>query len=186
MSFDFPVSRGISNGIIKFLMNTSFASLVTVTSRGQLYPERPPSLLLKNDFFYTEQNDNSGQWVLFDFNTNRIDFNGYSIMSNDSYESPCNWRIDVSNNNITWQNADTKNGENTYNPGKIYSTPTKKYFRYVKFTQTGLSVDNRNYVRIDRIDFFGSIYSHTCFYSMRFKNYKTIPPFLSFLNILLC
>ena len=186
MNFEFPVSRGVSNGILKFLMDTSFTSLVSITSSDQYYADRPPSILLKNSQFYTEKNDASGQWILFDFRSIIIDFNGYSLISNDCSESPSYWRIDVSSNNVTWKNADTKNGQNTCSPGKIYSTTTKKFIRYVKFTQTGLSVSNKNYVRIDRIDFFGNLYSRNCFHSRCVKKYNSLLSFLSFINTILC
>ena len=76
------------------------------------------------------------------------------------YEYPSYWKFEVSHDGVYWALASTKTGENTKNPGKIYETSLFKGVKYIKMTQTGkggLSTENRNYIEINRIDFFGKI-----------------------------
>jgi hypothetical protein len=109
--------------------------------------------------FYTEQNNAFGQWILFNFTKNRIDFNGYSILNTWATEQPSNWRIEVSDGK-NWHVADTKSNEATYIPGKTFQTSTFHNVNLIKFVQTGPSGGggNYNYVYISGIDFYGVLY----------------------------
>ena len=120
MRFSFPTQRGVSKGIIQYLIDNSYTAEVSVTSSGRYYSYRPASDLLNNSRFYTERNNSYGQWVLFDFLSFRIDLIGYSINAHNFSESPSNWKIEASVSNVRWQSIDSKEDENTYNPGKIY------------------------------------------------------------------
>ena len=184
MRFSFPTQRGVSNGIIQYLIDNSYTAEASITSSGKFYSNRPASDLLNNSVFYTEKNNSYGQWVLFDFLSFRIDLIGYSINSYDSYEAPSNWRIDVSGSNISWQSIDTKENENTYNPGKMYQVSPINNVRYFRFTQTGESNENCNFVRIDRIDFFGRMNFLYCFKTRRQCSRKNLITFIFVLNFI--
>ena len=90
MKFSFPVSRGVSKGVIQYLIDKSYTSEVYVTSSGKLYDRCPPSNLLNNTIFYTEENNSNGQWVIFEFVSFRVDLKGYSVICNNRNECPVN------------------------------------------------------------------------------------------------
>ena len=159
----FSLSNGVSNGVINYIINKNFQTLIFIISSGQYYEDMPASGLSKGNVFYTERNNNYGQWILFEFTKNYIDFEGYSLMSKYSSECPSYWKIEVSQDGNQWVLASTKSEENTYTPGKNYSTALIKRVKYIKMTQTGPGWPsyNNNYVLIDRIDFFGKFYAQT-------------------------
>ena len=185
MRLSFPIQRGVSKGIIQYLIDKSFTSEVSVTSSGRYYSQQPASNLLNNVVFFTERNDSYGQWVLFDFLSFRIDLIGYSIKSYNTNEAPSNWRIDVSGSNISWKSIDSKENENTYKPGKIYEVSMINNIRYFRFTQTGKSIVDRSFVRIDRIDFFGRMNFLYCFKTRRQCYNKDHISFVFIINIIL-
>ena len=170
MSQWFPISNGISHGIIEYFINKSLNSIIKVTSSGYYYSNRPAqNLLYREEGFYTERNSRFGQWILFNFTENLIDFVGYSILSGWKTEEPSNWRIEVSTDGSNWSIADTKSQQVTYNPGKIYSTSTFHKVKLIKFVQTGPNGAGLNFVLISAIDFFGNLYLNNAPTTKRMK-----------------
>ena len=157
----FPISNGVSNGALNYIINHDLQSLIDITSSGSYYTDRPASDLAKGSVFYTERNNAYGQWIQFRFTKNVFDFQGYSLMANDYREYPFVWKFEVSPDNVYWALASTKTGQNTTKPGQKYATSLFKGIKYIKMTQTGhggSAQENRNYIQISRIDFFGKLY----------------------------
>jgi hypothetical protein len=162
MVLSFPLSNGVSNGFIKYLVNSKKSQThAKSTASGQYYEKYPPSNIANGKKFYTEKNSSFGQWILIELKRNKMRFEGYSIVGNVQYEAPSNWRIEVSPDSEYWSVADEQNNQNTFNPGSIYQTNAFNNVRFIKFIQTGLSgvpPSTRNYSYIHRFDIFGTVY----------------------------
>ena len=133
----FPLSNGVSNGVVNYIKNSKLQSLIKITSSGQYYDYRPASELAKENIFYTERNSNYGQVILFEFTKHYIDFEGYSLMARQINEYPSYWRIEVSPDGFCWGVTSTKSGENTSGNGKSFSTSLIKGIKYIRMIQTG-------------------------------------------------
>ena len=159
---NFPVSNGISNGLVKYIIDNKLQSTMNVTSSGSLKTDRTVDCLLRGVTFYTESSSSYGQWILFKFTKKIFDFRGYSLMSNTYYEQPQSWKFEVSPDSIYWVLASSKSGETTLTPGRLYTTQTFKRVKYIKLTQTGYGGNltrSYSYMQIVRIDFFGRLYN---------------------------
>lgn len=182
---NFPISNGVSNGVINYIFNHKKQSIMNVTSSGSLHTDRTPDFLIKNTAFYTEKRDSYGQWILFKFNKKIFDFQGYSLMSNTEYEQPQSWKFELSPDGIYWVLASSKSRETTLTPGRCYTAQTFKGVKYIKLIQTGYggtAERHYSYMQIIRIDFFGKLYNqkqctckkHNSHLSLTLLSYVTI------------
>ena len=119
----FPFHYGVSRGVMNHIINNRLQSLINITSSSQYYEDRTASELAKGATFYTERNNNYGQWILFNFTKNFIDLEGYSLTSDDVNEYPSYWKIEVSPDGFCWGLASNKINETINATGKMYSTP---------------------------------------------------------------
>ena len=159
MVIDFPLNRGVFNGVIKYLIKANRTYQIGIKSSSKYNSSKPDvdNLLKESSWFYTERNDGYGQWIKMWFkNGYYIDLEGYSIKSHWYKECPNYWDFSVSVNGRCWHTIH-KGDKAVSLDGETFSAKAKMV-RYFKWTITGPSNYGLNYVLLGDLDVYGKYY----------------------------
>jgi hypothetical protein len=108
--------------------------------------------------WYTANIENS--WVSFEFCTGRAKISSYSIKSFPGHSWPNTWVIEVSNDEISWERIDHREGT-TVLCGNLIThhfecqSPRQDFYQYVRMQNTGLTHANNHHLCLCNIEFFG-------------------------------
>ena len=155
----FPSSNGVSQGALRYLVNNSLTSSVSLTSSG-FYSEnyKPEQLLLFNSYYLSEITTSFGQWLQMEFIDYRIDLTHYSLYTPASEGQKMSWNFSISSDGSSWIDIHAKLGINILN-GSIFESLSNN-IRFFKWTCTGPSGPSGqwNYFLLRSIDVFGYLY----------------------------
>lgn len=124
----------------------------------------PDYLLFSNSGYYISE-DKAKQWIMVDFNEQKICLTEYSIRSEGS--SPGwyhlkNWNVEGSNDNENWIILDSHENNsdlNSNNAIKTFFVQNREFFRYIRLKQIGINHRKTNHLCMSAIELFG-ILSH--------------------------
>ncbi|MEH1849285.1 MAG: discoidin domain-containing protein [Nostoc sp.] len=158
-------SDGDSNGLFYYLGTGKGATTwsnpasvsVLVSSSSAGYGD--PSILINTqaDRFWT--GDAANSWVMFQF-AGKLTCNYYSIKSrsNDSGHYPRTWKLQGSNDSISWTDVDTQtNNETLVNASQWLSIPVTSTVGYSSFRliQVGANSSGYGYLCLDEVELYG-------------------------------
>lgn len=135
--------------------------LITASSIGNSsYPIK--NLLNKdtNRKFLTQNTPNS--WICFDFKNKKISPTHYSIQTHCGCYLIKNWKLEGSNDNVSWDVIDEQtNCEFTHKSNIIHTfqirNKSDKKFRYLRIFSTGKNWENYNEIYLSSIEFYGTL-----------------------------
>ena len=135
--------------------------ILGIKSSGKFSPtHRDVDVLfdLEWPYFYTEQSSCFGQWIMIWLEKDYyIDLEGYSMKGSVDTEYPTHWKFSVSSDGEKWKDIHASSIAVSLN-GNIYKVKAKAV-KYFKWTITGVSADNRDYVLLGCLDLYGKYYS---------------------------
>lgn len=157
---ELPTSRGVLNGLIKFLIENQRNNQLGIKSSGKYasnYNNVNVLIISSSNYFYTEQNNNYNQWIkLWFLNKFYLDLEGFSMRCHYYKECPQNLSFSVSRDGKKWNTIHSSNISISLT-GEIFETKARMV-KYFKWTFTGPSNYNRNYVAIKGLDIYGRYY----------------------------
>ena len=171
MVLEFPTSRGIFNGVIKYLSKNNQTNQLGIKSSGKFGPTYVNADNLfaeKEPRFYTEKNSKYGQWIKIWFRNNFVlDIEGYSMKCVVYTECAKYWTFSVSSDGFKWKTI--HRGSSTVSlDGNIYKAQAKA-IKYIKWTMTGPGNKGRDYVLMGYLDFYGKYYYRFPFTALKTK-----------------
>ena len=134
-------------GILEYLSKNNLKKTAELLSSGSLYPDLTFDKITPfgNALFYTEENENFGQWFQISLKRNYVKLKSYKFSTVIYQESITSWIFSVSYDGIIWKNVHIKSNENVYN-GKTFNASVEEKVRFFKWTNLGPSLDNRLYI----------------------------------------
>lgn len=167
-NFEFSGNNSMFNGILNYIRGKN-VNLVDINVSSFCLKDKnnwPQNIIKYEDtksFFCSD--DQPNQYIMFDFKNHPVVPKSYSIRS--SYQRKDlshlkSWVIEGSNNEIKWIKLDEQKNNSSLN-GSNYShnfsinNPNNQSYRYLKLVQTDLNWRNRNYLKLNCIEFFGDI-----------------------------
>ena len=164
--FKSDLFSGIFDGLSKKLgRNLADSSDVDVTASSISNSSRGPKNVLKNDSTCWLSQDLPNSWIQFDFIQREVSITSYSI--NTGWK-PKSWKVEGSTDGSTFEIIDNKvdttdfqNSNNSFNSPSAQKNfpvnPNNKYYRYIRFTSTGINWHNQYHFCFYRIELFGFI-----------------------------
>ena len=175
----FPLSNGFSQGALRYFVNNSLQSCISLTSSGYYDNNEnynPNKLLTFSNFYASEANSNFGQWVQMEFKEHKLDLEGYSMYSTTTADRARNWRFSVSSDGSDWTDIHIKSNEDI-NGGKVFDASASN-IRFFRWTQTAANNGIYNYMVIDQVDVFGNFshinFAYTPSFSPQFLHVKSL------------
>lgn len=161
-------NNGSFNGILNYIRNAN-VNLIDINV-SSIYPSDknnwPQNIInYSNDDSSFCTNDQTNQWICFDFKNHTVIPNYYTIRSFNKQSNVSHlksWVIEGSNNNASWTILDCEtncsylNGPKYCHSFPIFN-PNCDAYRFIRLRQTDLNWRNRNYLKINCIEFFGKI-----------------------------
>ena len=152
------------NGIVKKIRDSSLVlgNLVSVSSSKVFSAYSPIYSLTEDDYPFTSGDENP--YVTYNFIDKKLFLESYSlltvILQNLEEHFPRHWVIKGSNDNISWKTIDVRNTEvfKRRNQSEIFYCKKPGAYSYIKMMQTGLDSMNTSYLRIQQIEFFGTLF----------------------------
>lgn len=163
-------------GIINYLTklsggNVSDNGTVEVSSssiNSHFYPKYAVDFDDKKHYF--QSTDQEGAWIKFDFKGRKIHPTHYSIRTRSDWSKGGghlkNWTIEGSNTNKNndWKVLDSRKDITCLDDSYAMSTfdittllEPNEFFRYLRLKITGFNTDNKNYLFLSALEFFGSL-----------------------------
>jgi uncharacterized protein (DUF2249 family) len=134
--------------------------LVKAESKSIYSDHYPKNLLQESGYFYS--NNQPNEWISFNFLNKKVSLNGYSLKSyNNSYYLQ-NWNIEGSNDNKEWNFIDNKTNIHNLDGSEKEDTfliNESKPYQIIRLTQTTKSNNNNDLLLLNRIEFYGALYS---------------------------
>lgn len=171
MTFVAPSDNSFS-GILNFLRkksNKNIESEVEITGSSVLDSSdrhQPRNVVdyenQSNEFYTKDQPDN---WICFDFKEHRIIPTDYTIKSYDciqNYRSAKSWKLEVSNDNNSWEvideveNCEEVNGNCKVHTFRIKQQPSNAV-RYLRMKSTGKCWNGQNHFNIGKFEIYGAL-----------------------------
>ena len=148
----FPLSNGFSQGALKYLVNNSIQSTVSMASSGFSSGLPTSNLLTYSSYYRSETSSSFGQWVQMEFKEHKLNIEGYSLYYRSSGSCAQNWNFSVSSDGSNWIFIHSKANEDI-KIGKTYESSSQN-IRFFRWTQTSSNYGS-NYMRISELDVFG-------------------------------
>lgn len=167
-SFVFSGNSSNFNGILNYIRGKN-VNLVDINVSSFCLKDKNnwPQNIIKyedsNSSFCSD--DLPNQFIMFDFKNHPVVPKSYSIRSSHwgkDLSHLKSWVLEGSNNEIKWIKLDEQKN-NSYLNGSNHThnfsinNPNNQSYRYLKLVQTGLNWRNRNYLKLNCIEFFGDI-----------------------------
>ena len=155
----FPSTNGISQGALRYLVNNSLHSSVSLTSSGVISSIFPPTNLLTfQDIYASESLSSFGQWLKMEFVDYKIDLTNYSVLYHSVIGAKMSWKFSISSNGENWTDIHTKSNLNIQT-GLMFPSEGNN-IRFFKWTCTGPSGDTGQFDRFAfrEIDVYGNLY----------------------------
>jgi hypothetical protein len=112
-----------------------------------------------NGYWYSTHVANS--WIQFDFKTNCVELDHYSLKSDGHNYHLLQWILEGSLDGQRWTILDTRNTQDLNGTFivKTYecNSRSSEFFRYIRLRQTGKNSNNADYLMLSEIEFFGLI-----------------------------
>ena len=98
-------------------------------------------------------------WICYEFTNHQIIPTHYSILSHKSgTHAPINYKIEISNDNLTWYEIDAQNG-GPFTKGQAaaftFCINKPKEAKYIRLIQTGENSNGYDYLIFESIEFYG-------------------------------
>lgn len=157
------------NGIIQYLTEKTGGNIhdngtIAITSKTVNNGYSPRNLVdFQNSNYYYSLNQPNG-YVCFDFKDRKIKLKNYSIKRQHEFQGGCNmksWTVEGSADGSAWTKIDehmndpSLNGSN--NVVTFNTNGNESFYRFIKFTQTGRSWGDNDYILIGAIEMYGMI-----------------------------
>lgn len=156
-------SSGPFCGILNYLNGKSYR--ITCSSVYNNEAENSPYNVV--DYYDTENSfsseDEPYSWICFDFLNRSVTLKCYSIRSSPFGENLSHlksWVIEGSDDNEFWTIIDERNDCSYLNGSNniiSFECQNSLDFRYIRLRQTGENWRNRNYLKLNAIEFFGTL-----------------------------
>lgn len=139
---------------------------VSASSTGNTGIDTPSKILNfgREHHWYTKNEPN--QWIRFDFGQKTISPTAYTLKTFNNHPGGSHlrsWVIEGSNDSKNWIIIDQQNSTNYLNGSqfwKLFKIPKKvSKFRYIQLRQTGKTHHQNDYLFIENLELFGSLYS---------------------------
>lgn len=163
------------NGIIHHLTeichgNVHHKGIVSVTASSFLNYLHFPKCVVNlddNKHYYQSTFDDKDAWICYDFKEFKVHPTHYAIRSrydaSDVNGSPCNWCIEGSNDNQSWEILDTRKKETSLkyaNASNVFEIQKKlakdEFYRYLRIHQTGPNTAENSYFTLSALEYFGA------------------------------
>ena len=151
----FPLSNGFSQGALRYLVNNSLQSTVSLTSSGFFSGFTPSNVLTYSSYYRSETSSSFGQWIQMEFKEHKLDIEGYSLFYKNTNSCAQNWNFSVSSDGSNWIFIHSKANEDI-KIGKTYESSSQN-IRFFRWTQTSSNYGS-NYMRISELDVFGFLF----------------------------
>lgn len=156
-----PTSRGVFKGIVRYYIDNNLTYRIGIKSSSKYAAHYPDvDTLIRNPpgHFYTEKNDNYGQWVKIWLKKSQyINLEGFSIICDFYSECPKHWHFSVSQDNRKWTILHTSSTEVPIS-GAIFNT-FANHVKFFKWTLTGPNNYNKNFMNIRGLDVYGKLFT---------------------------
>jgi hypothetical protein len=157
---------GIFQDLKKTGSNTFSLTCSSVYGNDARYNQEKALIYDTSTYFLSENHSNS--WISVQLISKKVSLEGYLLRSSTNKwgYNPKNWKLEASNDNVSWVQLDQQINRNWVNPDwtEVYfPVSSKESFSYFKFTQTGKNYDNCDYFLVPYLEFFETILDQQIF-----------------------